>query len=517
LNFVDDLIQLDEHEEYANYEQQLQDDEADSDLDTVDIDGLQFLDGDSDDEEEVSSSDDGNLSDVDQHHQEAPADGDEAVDARTYSRHAQDLFDQLAAGYSLPPRPTRPPDPHTSAAGIMERLTPSQIASLRHIRTCIRTNATQEQYRAFARNMETLDPDISILGRKAAAALAKRVTRLRERTWDMCPMSCMAFVGPHAHLQRCNSIRQGRRCGEARFDSKGKPRRTYTMISILLRVRAKFASGSGSTYLHDQAEWSARTWGTDEHQFADWPDGACHQHLREKGLFDDPRHDAYVLSTDGAQFVSKRKSNGWVVMLSSLNELHTKRFKRPETFVSCVIPGPNNPINIDSFLWPVVQEFARAAHGYWIWDGAREEWFLWRAWLVATAADQQGSSKINHMTGPTGYCGCRNCHMVANYAYEGQSVGYFPLKTVKGDEERTRERPDQYDPYDLPLRSEDSFEENLTELSNSLTVADRRETRRLTGVGGRPLLAFSPAFMVPLFFPVDVFHLFGSNIPSLLW
>ncbi|CAD7060357.1 unnamed protein product, partial [Tilletia caries] len=266
-----------------------------------------------------------------------------------------------------------------------------------------------------------------------------------------------------------------------------------------------------------QAEWSAQTWGTDHHHFADWPDGACHQHLREKGLFDDPRHDAFVLSTDGAQFVSKRKSNGWIVMLSSLNELHTKRFKRPETFVSCVVPGPNNPVNVDSFLWPVVQELARAAHGYWIWDGAREEWFVWRAWLVATAADQQGSSKINHMTGPTGYCGCRNCHMVANYAYEGQSVGYFPLKTVKGDKARSRDRPQQYDPYDLPLRSEDSFEENLTEVSNSLTAADRRESRRLTGVGGRPLLAFSPAFMVPLFFPVDVFHLFGSNIPSLIW
>ncbi|CAD6902341.1 unnamed protein product, partial [Tilletia laevis] len=275
LDDVNDLDQLGEEEEYAEYEQQLQDGEAASDLDSEDIDALHLFSDESEDEEGVLSSDDdkdGN-SEVGRDYHEEELDDDAAVDARVHSRHAQDLFDQLASGYRLPSRPVRPPDPYTAAFGIMQRLNPSEIASLRHIRTCIRTNATQEQYRAFAKNIEAQNPDITILGRKAAIALAKRVTRLREHTWDMCPESCMAFVGPHANLQRCNSIRQGRRCGAARFDSKGKPRRKYTTLSIIPRVRAKFASGSGSTYLHYQAEWSAQTWGTDHHHFADWPDG----------------------------------------------------------------------------------------------------------------------------------------------------------------------------------------------------------------------------------------------------
>ncbi|CAD6932951.1 unnamed protein product, partial [Tilletia laevis] len=244
LDDVNDLDQLGEEEEYAEYEQQLQDGEAASDLDSEDIDALHLFSDESEDEEGVLSSDDD-----------------------------KDGNSELASGYRLPSRPVRPPDPYTAAFGIMQRLNPSEIASLRHIRTCIRTNATQEQYRAFAKNIEAQNPDITILGRKAAIALAKRVTRLREHTWDMCPESCMAFVGPQANLQRCNSIRQGRRCGAARFDSKGKPRRKYTTLSIIPRVRAKFASGSGSTYLHYQAEWSAQTWGTDHHHFADWPDG----------------------------------------------------------------------------------------------------------------------------------------------------------------------------------------------------------------------------------------------------
>ncbi|KAE8188248.1 hypothetical protein CF335_g6946 [Tilletia laevis] len=120
------------------------------------------------------------------------------------------------------------------------------------------------------------------------------------------------------------------------------------------------------------------------------------------------------------------------------------------------------------------------------------------------------------MTGPTGFNGCKSCHMEANYAYDGQTVGHFPLKTVQGAE-RSRMRPVEYDPHQLPMRTDASFAEDLAEVSGALTAADRREARRVTDVGDRPLLSFSPAFSIPSFFAPDVFHLFGSNIPSQLW
>ncbi|KAE8207075.1 hypothetical protein CF319_g9624, partial [Tilletia indica] len=330
----------------------------------------------------------------------------------------------------------------------------------------------------------------------------------------------MAFVGPNAHLRRCNSIRKGVRCRRERYDAKGKPLRQYTTLPVLPRVRASFAAGKGSTHLHQTAELADQQWDTDAQRFKDWGWGAVHRNFRENGMFMDDRHDAFLLSVDGAQMVdNKRKSsNGWIVLLSSFNTPQLARFKRDEAFIATVIPGPNNPVNIDSFLWPVFEEFARAAKGFWIWDAARAEWFLWRAWIIAAAADQQGSSKISKMTGPTGYSGCRTCHMVANYAYPGQTVGHFPLKTIRnGDPERAKERLIEYDPYDLPMRSDDTYEEDLQELGAGRRLADRRETKKLTGVGGRPLLSFSPAFTIPTFFPPDVFHLFGSNVPSLLW
>ncbi|CAD6985340.1 unnamed protein product [Tilletia controversa] len=473
------------------------------------------------DEAEEDGSEDGHGSDSeeddDEHQHQDQADDRAPADFGAQSRNAQQLFDELVENYRPGPRPQRPPNPRFSAEQVIGRLTPSQTATLRHIRACIRTKATDEQYRAFARNTELANPDIKILGKDEANKLVKRVNFLHERKWDMCPESCTAFVGPYADLQHCTAIRNGRRCRAARYDSKGKPRKQFSTLSILPRIRARFAAGSGHTYLQHFAQLADQEWGTEGQRFFDWSSGATHRKLVADGLFSDARHDAFLLSTDGAQMVEKRKSSGWVVLLSSFNTPGWTRYKHDETFVSTIIPGPQNPIDVDSFLWTILQEIARAAVGYWMWDGSRNEWFLWRGWIVAAAADQQESGKINRMTGPSGFAGCKTCRILANYAKEKDNVGYFPLKTVQGDRERTRLRPGSYDPRDLPMRNDETFEEDLAELDGCRNQAERRETRRLTGLGGLPLLAFSPAFTSPTFFPPDIFHLFGSNVPGLIW
>ncbi|KAE8230382.1 hypothetical protein CF326_g4616, partial [Tilletia indica] len=284
-------------------------------------------------------------------------------DRGTESRHGQDLFDQLVGNYDSGPRPTRPPPQETSVAGWKARLTQSEKETLKHIRTSIRTGATDEQYRQFARDKQDSLPGVTISDKHSASSLLRQATGLYERTWDMCPESCMAFVGPNAHLRRCNSIRKGVRCRRERYDAKGKPLRQYTTLPVVPRVRASFAAGKGSTHLHQTAELADHQWDTDAQRFKDWGWGAVHRNFREKGMFMDDRSDAFLLSVDGAQMVdNKRKSsNGWIVLLSSFNTPQLARFKRDEAFIATVIPGPNNPVNIDSFLWPVFEEFARAA------------------------------------------------------------------------------------------------------------------------------------------------------------
>ncbi|KAH8922867.1 hypothetical protein BT69DRAFT_1191796, partial [Atractiella rhizophila] len=73
------------------------------------------------------------------------------------------------------------------------------------------------------------------------------------------------------------------------------------------------------------------------------------------------------------------------------------------------IPGPNPPVNIESFFYPFVEDFARASLGVWMWDSVEERPFLWKGYLCACCADMPGSQKMNGMTGHQGVRGCRFC------------------------------------------------------------------------------------------------------------
>ncbi|CAD6889497.1 unnamed protein product [Tilletia laevis] len=64
------------------------------------------------------------------------ADEEREGDPRAISRHGQDLLEQLLDGYDPGSRPRRPPNRHSSAHRVRERMTRSQLASLRHVVTC---------------------------------------------------------------------------------------------------------------------------------------------------------------------------------------------------------------------------------------------------------------------------------------------------------------------------------------------------------------------------------------------
>jgi hypothetical protein len=71
------------------------------------------------------------------------------------------------------------------------------------------------------------------------------------------------------------------------------------------------------------------------------------------------------------------------------------------------IPGPKEPQDIDSFLYPLVQEFKVLSSGIPnVYNAARrnspDATFLMRAFIVTVGADMIGRSKVNH------------CHLYSN-------------------------------------------------------------------------------------------------------
>lgn len=75
-----------------------------------------------------------------------------------------------------------------------------------------------------------------------------------------------------------------------------------------------------------------------------------------------------------------------------------------------------------------------------------------------------------------------------------------------------------YDPYELPLRTDEQYADTVKLLQDqTLSSAARARIQKTTGVIALPLVSSSPLFRHPEFFPLDPFHLFNANIPQLMW
>ena len=62
-----------------------------------------------------------------------------------------------------------------------------------------------------------------------------------------------------------------------------------------------------------------------------------------------------MFSIDGAQLYAMKASACWIYIWVLLNLSPTERYKKNWVFVGGFIPGPNNPKNIDLFLFPGLQ------------------------------------------------------------------------------------------------------------------------------------------------------------------
>lgn len=103
--------------------------------------------------------------------------------------------------------------------------------------------------------------------------------------------------------------------------------------------------------------WAALT-----HITADYTDYWTSELFQEmkyqKKLFRTSTDLGFVLSTNGVQvFKARTRFSIWPIVLECLNLPPTIRKKRQNLLCTGFIPGPKGPINLDSFLYPLVKEF----------------------------------------------------------------------------------------------------------------------------------------------------------------
>jgi hypothetical protein len=158
-----------------------------------------------------------------------------------------------------------------------------------------------------------------------------------------------------------------------------------------------------------------------------------------------------------------------------------QRYKRQNVFILSVIPGPSNPINMNSFFKPYFKDLAKLSVGRWIWHQQRQEWILWRGWIHAALGDMLGSAKPNGLTGHQGKRGCRFCK------FTGQLFGnhyYFNHKTLDTDgthRNASSERPAVIDLRNPQFRDQKSYLLDLKAL-DGLSKTAYKQVSKETGV-----------------------------------
>ncbi len=463
---------------------------------------------------------------------------DEASSTTDPPRIIQKLRMQLLNGYTL--------SNHPSFSPRESLLTPDEKLSLKHYIAWVDTHGTVNAYNAHAKVLKEATGQ-KILSLHMVRKLAMNLTDLLSQVVDMCPKSCMAFTGEFKDCNSCPYIHDKHHgaCGEPRYDKKGKPRAQMLYTPIAPIIQSYYKNGEmakAMRYRHEQLQGALQKLGSDNTptEYSDFPNSINHiNHYNNLHLFQEETDTAITISTDGAQLTMKKKSNVWVLIVTILNLPPNMRTKAENTIIPLIIPGPNPPGNVESFVYVLYQELAKLSVGVWCYDALLKRHFILKVYLCGVLGDMLGSTKLNRMAGHVGVYGCRfsmvrgarkekgiNIFMTSLYQFIlrfsliGTRAQYYPL-TQPEEDEINNDRP-PFDIFSLPIRKLQDYWETIIEINDikqsGIRVASRiTSIVRETGVSGLPICAASPAFTHPFFFPLDPFHLFYENCMPHIW
>jgi hypothetical protein len=114
-------------------------------------------------------------------------------------------------------------------------------------------------------------------------------------------------------------------------------------------------------------------------------------------FFSDPQDIALGLSTNGFCPFKCQNKAAWPLILFNYNLPPEKRFHKKNIISLGSIP--KKPLDLDSFLWPVVQELLQLAVGVEAFDALLRLIFILHAYLILVFSDIPAVSLIMRMKG----------------------------------------------------------------------------------------------------------------------
>ncbi|KAF9227472.1 hypothetical protein BS17DRAFT_467106 [Gyrodon lividus] len=213
---------------------------------------------------------------------------------------------------------------------------------------------------------------------------------------DMCACSCMAFTGPYVDFNHCTE------CGESRWDpdilrdTQGAvktPRRQFSTILLGSQLQAAFRDLVKAKEMRYRQRYTGtileklKTNGGQKDVYNDFFDGTDYlEAAMANNITDD---DILVMfSINGAQLYRNKASDCWMSIWVIFDHSPDTRYKKEHTLPGIVIPGPNKPKNIDSFLFPGFHHVAMIMkEGLLKYDAAQCKWCTLNLFIAIGTSD----------------------------------------------------------------------------------------------------------------------------------
>ncbi|CCO34236.1 hypothetical protein BN14_08330 [Rhizoctonia solani AG-1 IB] len=368
-----------------------------------------------------------------------------------------------------------------------------------------------------------VDTDIS--GQPGLQRRIDKISAFGAQAIDCCINSCVAYTGVYQWLESCPW------CGEARYKPHRKnpicrvPRRTFRYLPLIPRLINLFRNPPMAESLRYRSQRQPQP-----DTLSDIFDGHYYCQLLQEFVylggtrlghqfFSNNTDIALGLSTDGVGPFKTRKQQCWPLILINYNLPPSIRTRLENILCLGVIPGPQTPKELDTFLEPLIDELEELARGVPAFDAANRHPFLLHAYLIVAFGDMPAVAKMMEMKGPNGKFPCRACKIHGLRARHGPhpNTNYVPLSRPFDDEPHAIRR---YDPQNLPLRTHAECLKQAMWVEEARNDAEEGRRSLRTGINGLSPLARVPGLLLPVSFPHDFMHLIFENIiPTLfdLW
>ncbi|KAJ3019329.1 hypothetical protein NUW54_g116 [Trametes sanguinea] len=393
-------------------------------------------------------------------------------------------------------------------------------------------NVSQHYYEDVRKLFMKHNPDVELLSYHQVKRKVEILTGIVPIVNDMCVDSCVGFTGPYVHLDSCP------KCKQPRYDelktgtkpgAKKVPRKQFFTMALGQEIQAVFRTREGAesmAYLSSLVEEVLTTLEQDGtlDSFDDISHGSRFWGAYAAGQISS--EDVVVaLSIDGAQLHRNKKSDCWIYIWVILSLGPDKRYRKKYVLPGAVIPGPNHPKDLDSFLFPGLYHVsALMREGLNVWDAAQNSAKLVQIFLALVLADGPAMALLSGMVGHSGRRGCRlYCPLIGRR--KPNTGNYYPvlLRPIEPYGLAGSCHPDVSRNMCLTSPSELSaeYEQNLSQLLTAQNPHQYEQLRRETGLTKPSIFSgLSRMFDLPGCFPIDYMHLVALNITDLflgLW